>query len=188
MFSSVWFEATHVGHDDIVCAEYCGGRSTGPGGELPYEHSDDPRNPFPPGQATGHWAMHSMSFVETDDDYQKFLKSIGDKCDQYLAQGKPCPTDIAAEQGQRIYGNKGCLACHTTTGAAGIGPSWKGIWGKKESTNVGEVTVDENYIRESILDPQAKIVKGFGPVMPTFRGQITDPEIGEVTAYIQSLK
>jgi cytochrome c oxidase subunit 2 len=50
------------------------------------------------------------------------------------------------------------------------------------------VAVDENYIRESILDPQAKIVKGFGPVMPTFRGQISDAEIGEVTAYIESLK
>ncbi|MGO9836677.1 MAG: c-type cytochrome [Polyangiaceae bacterium] len=188
MFSSVWFEATHVGHDDIFCAEYCGGRSTGPSGELPYQPSDDPRNPFPPGQATGHWAMHSISFVETQEDYDKFLKSIGDKCDQYLAQGKACPADVAAEQGQRLYAAKGCLACHTTTGAPGIGPTWKGIWAKRESTNVGPVTVDENYVRESILDPQAKIVTGFGPVMPTFRGQISDAEIGELTSYIHSLK
>jgi cytochrome c oxidase subunit 2 len=129
-----------------------------------------------------------MAFVEIQEDYDKFVKSIGDKCDQYLAQGKVCPSNVAAEQGQKLYGSKGCLACHTTTGAPGVGPSWKGIWGKKESTNVGEVAVDENYIRESILDPQAKIVKGFGPVMPTFRGQISDAEIGEVTAYIESLK
>jgi cytochrome c oxidase subunit 2 len=188
MFSSVWFQATHTGHDDVFCAEYCGGKSQGPNGELPYAPSDDPLNPFPPGQATGHWAMHSMLYVESDEDYAKFLKSIGDKCDQFAATGKPCPDDIAAAQGQRIYTNKGCLACHTTTGAPGIGPSWKGIWEKQESTNVGTVKVDANYIRESIIDPQAKIVTGFGPVMPTFRGQMSDQELSEVIAYIESLK
>jgi cytochrome c oxidase subunit 2 len=188
MFTSVWFEATHIGHDDIACAEYCGGRSQGSNGELPYEPTDDPRNPYVAGQATGHWAMHSMIFVESEDDYGKFLKSVGDKCEEYASAGKPCPTDIAAEQGQKIYANKGCLACHTTTGTPGVGPSWKGIWGKQESTNVGMVKVDENYIRESILDPQAKIVTGFGPVMPTFRGQVSDQELNEVIAYIESLK
>jgi cytochrome c oxidase subunit II len=188
MFSTVWFQTTHVGHDDIACAEYCGGRSTGSNGELPYEPSDDPRNPYPAGQATGHWAMHGMMFSETEDDYAKFLKSIGDKCEAFASTGKPCPADIAAEQGQKIYSNKGCLACHTTTGVPGVGPSWKGIWGKDESTNVGKVKIDENYIRESILDPQAKIVTGFGPVMPTFRGQISDQELNEVIAYIESLK
>jgi cytochrome c oxidase subunit 2 len=188
MYTSVWFEATRTGHDDIMCTEYCGGRSTGPSGELPYQPTDDPRHPYVAGQATGHWAMHSMVFVETEEDYGKFLKSIGDKCDEYLSKGQLCPENIAAEQGQKIYANKGCLACHTTTGAPGIGPSWKGVWGKQESTNVGTVPVDENYVRESILDPQAKIVTGFGPVMPTFRGQISDAEISEVTSYIQSLK
>jgi cytochrome c oxidase subunit 2 len=188
MFSMVWFEATHIGHDDIACAEYCGGKSTGPSGELPYAPSDDPRNPYPPGQATGHWSMHSMLFVESDEDYAKFIKGIGDKCEEFASAGKPCPDTIAAAQGEKLYTSKGCLACHTTTGAPGIGPSWKGVWSKQEATNVGTVTVDENYVRESILDPQAKIVNGFGAVMPTFRGQITDPEIGEVIAYIKSLK
>jgi cytochrome c oxidase subunit II len=188
MFTTVWFQTTHTGHDDIACAEYCGGRSTGANGELPYEPSDDPRNPYPAGQATGHWAMHGMMFSETDEDYAKFLKSIGDKCEEFASTGKPCPADIAAAQGQKIYSNKGCLACHTTTGVPGVGPSWKGIWGKEESTNVGTVKIDENYVRESILDPQAKIVTGFGPVMPTFRGQISDQELNEVIAYIESLK
>ena len=57
-----------------------------------------------------------------------------------------------------------------------------------ENTNVGTVKVDENYIRESIIDPQAKIVAGFGPVMPTFRGQVSDQELNEIIAYIESLK
>jgi cytochrome c oxidase subunit 2 len=50
------------------------------------------------------------------------------------------------------------------------------------------VTVDEGYVRESILQPQAKIVTGFPPTMPSFSGQISDQEIDEVIAYIKSLK
>jgi cytochrome c oxidase subunit 2 len=188
MFSSVWFEATHVGHDDIMCAEYCGGRSSGPNGELPYQPSDDPLHPFPPGQATGHWSMHSMLYVESPEDYAKFLKSIGDPCDQYVTTGKLCPAEVAAQQGSKLYQSKGCIACHTTTGSRLVGPSWKGIWGKPESTDHGQVTVDENYVRESILDPTAKIVTGYQGVMPTFRGQMSDAELDELTAYIKSLK
>jgi cytochrome c oxidase subunit 2 len=188
LYTTVWFNATHVGHEDIMCAEYCGGRSSGPNGELPYEPSDDPRNPYPAGQATGHWAMHSMVFVETPEDYEKFVKSIGDKCEEYRSTGKACPDSIAADGGQKLSISKGCVACHTTTGARLVGPSWKDIWGKDESTDKGQEKVNENYIRESILDPQAKVVTGFQPVMPTFRGQISDQEIDELIAYIKSLK
>jgi cytochrome c oxidase subunit 2 len=187
MYSTVWFEATQLGKDDIACAEYCGGRSQGSNGELPYQPSDDRDNPYPPGQMTGHWSMHSVVYVETQDDFDKFIKSIGDPCDAYVAQGKKCPATMAAEQGQKLFSSKGCVACHTTTGAKLVGPSWKGIWGKTESTDKGPVTVDENYVRESILDPQAKIVTGFPPTMPTFRGQISDAEIDEVIAFVKSL-
>jgi cytochrome c oxidase subunit 2 len=188
MYTTVWFEATHTGKDDIFCAEYCGGRSQGANGELPYQPSEDRDNPYPSGQATGHWAMHSMVYAETPEDFAKFMKSIGDPCDQFLAQGKTCPADVAAVQGQKLYSSKGCVACHTTTGAKLVGPTWKGIWSKTESTDKGQVTVDENYVRESILDPQAKLVAGFPPTMPTFRGQITDAEIDEIIAFIKSLK
>ncbi len=189
MFSMVWFEATHVGHDDIFCAEYCGGRSTGPGGtELPYAPSDDPLHPYIAGQATGHWSMHSMLYVESKEDFDKFLKSIGDPCDAYVNAGKDCPLKVAADQGAKLAQSKGCVACHTTTGARLVGPSWKGIFGKQESTDKGGVSVDEAYIKESILDPNAKIVTGYQGVMPTFRGQISDAELDEITAYIKSLK
>jgi cytochrome c oxidase subunit 2 len=188
MYTTVWFEATHTGKDDIFCAEYCGGRSQGANGELLYQPSEDRDNPYPSGQATGHWAMHSMVYAETPEDFAKFMKSIGDPCDQFLAQGKTCPADVAAVQGQKLYSSKGCVACHTTTGAKLVGPTWKGIWGKTESTDKGQVTVDENYVRESILDPQAKLVTGFPPTMPTFRGQITDAEIDEIIGFIKSLK
>jgi cytochrome c oxidase subunit 2 len=189
MYSMVWFEATHIGHDDIMCAEYCGGRSKGANGEeLPYAPSDDPLHPYPPGQATGHWSMHATLYVESQEDFDKFQKSIGDPCDQYVSTGKPCPTQVAGEQGAKLYTTKGCVACHTTTGAKLVGPSWKGIYGKSESTDHGAVTVDDAYIKESILTPNAKIVTGYQGVMPTFSGQVSDAELDELTAYIKSLK
>jgi len=49
------------------------------------------------------------------------------------------------------------------------------------------VTVDEPYIRESITDPQAKLVAGFGPIMPTFQGQVSEDQILQLIAYIKSL-
>ena len=177
MFTTAWFEATHVGQDDIMCAEYCGGRSTDPNGnELPFA------------QMTGHWSMHSMVHVETEADFTKYLLGIGDKCAAFTVHGQNCPDNVLVEAGQNLYSKKGCVACHTTTGAKLVGPSWKGIWGKQETTDHGLVKVDESYVRESILDPQAKLVAGFPPTMPPFRGQITDTEIDEITAYIKSLK
>jgi cytochrome c oxidase subunit II len=177
MFTTVWFEATHTGQDDIMCAEYCGGRSKdASGNELPFA------------QMTGHWSMHSMVHVETEEEFTKYLLSIGDKCAAYTVKGQVCPNSILVEAGQGLYAKKGCVACHTTTGSKLVGPSWKGIFGKEESTDHGMVKVDEAYIRESILDPQAKIVTGFPPTMPPFRGQINDQEIDELTAYIKSLK
>ena len=62
----------------------------------------------------------------------------------------------------------GCVVCHTPDGRAGVGPTWQGIYGSEETLADGTtVTVDDAYIRESILDPNAKIVKGFPPnIMP----------------------
>jgi cytochrome c oxidase subunit 2 len=188
-YSMLWFQATHVGHDDIMCAEYCGGRSKGSNGEeLAYAPSDDPLHPYPAGQATGHWSMHSMLYVETQEDFDKFQRSIGDPCDQYVSTNQACPMQIAAEQGAKLYTTKGCVACHTLTGARLVGPSWKGIYGKDESTDHGTVLVDDAYIKESILMPQAKIVTGYQGVMPTFSGQVTDAELEELVSYIKSLK
>lgn len=177
VYSSIWFEATHVGKDDIMCAEYCGGRSKdAAGNELPFA------------QQTGHWSMHSMLHVETEDEFTKYLMSIGDKCAMYTAKGQPCPNNVLAEQGQKIYVKKACVGCHTTNGAKLVGPSWKGIWGKMESTDHGPMKVDENYVRKSILDPSFRIIDGYQPIMPSFQGQISDQEIDEIIAYIKSLK
>jgi cytochrome c oxidase subunit II len=79
-------------------------------------------------------------------------------------------------------------------GGASTGPTWKGIFGHPvkftDGTSAidGSVIVDENYIRESIITPQAKIVKGYSPIMPTSQGQITDQQITAIIEYIKTLK
>lgn len=93
------------------------------------------------------------------------------------------------ERGQKIWNGK-CVACHSINGNKGAGPTWKGLWGAKgHETESGPVDVDENYITESILNPNAKISKGFPKgVMPTFQGAIKDEEIAALIEFIKTLK
>lgn len=91
-----------------------------------------------------------------------------------------------AAVGAALYKAKGCNACHSIDGSKLVGPSFKGIWGHTAKTNVGEVKVDEAYIRESILQPNAKIVDGYPPAMPP--QALNDNELMAITLFIQSLK
>ena len=91
--------------------------------------------------------------------------------------------------GQKLFVSKACNTCHTTDGSPKIGPSFKGIYGHTTALESGgSVKVDDNYIRESILEPQAKIVKSYPPVMPTFKGQLSEQEINALIEFIKSLK
>jgi cytochrome c551/c552 len=92
------------------------------------------------------------------------------------------------ERGQFVAATNGCLGCHTTTGQVMVGPSWKGLFGKSEALTDGStVTVDEAYVRESVQNPLAKVVKGFPPAMPSF-ATLSDEEIQAIVAYIQSVE
>ncbi len=94
-----------------------------------------------------------------------------------------------AEFGAQLYRAKACNTCHSIEGRSLVGPALNGIFGKEIALADGQtVTVDENYIRESILEPQASIVAGFDPVMPTYQGLLSDKQIDALIAYIKSLK
>ena len=93
--------------------------------------------------------------------------------------------------GQAAAGKYGCIACHSATGTAGVGPTWKGLAGSKvDLVSGGPVTADDAFLKESIEAPNAKIVKGFQPgIMPQdFAKQMKPDEIDQVIAYIKSLK
>lgn len=91
--------------------------------------------------------------------------------------------------GAELYKSKACFTCHSVDGSKIVGPSFKGKFGTMEIMRDGQqVQVDENYIRESILNPQAKVVAGYDPVMPTYQGILKDQQIDALIAYIKSLQ
>ena len=89
--------------------------------------------------------------------------------------------------GEKIFAELGCATCHRTD-SQGRGPNLTGVFGKPVQLEDGRmVTADENYLRESILDPGSKITKGFKPVMPTFQGLVSEEQVNALVAYVKSL-
>lgn len=92
-----------------------------------------------------------------------------------------------AAAGQQIY-QANCATCHSIDGSKIVGPTWQGLYGREVELESGEtVTADDAYIRESIEEPNAKIVKGFPPAMPTFKGVLSEEQITNVIAYIKTI-
>jgi cytochrome c oxidase subunit 2 len=92
-----------------------------------------------------------------------------------------------AENGQKLFDELACGNCHKPDGS-GRCPSLTGLFGKTvQLAGGGTVQADEGYIRESILQPQAKIVAGYGPIMPTFQGLVTEEGVLQLIEYIKSL-
>jgi len=92
-----------------------------------------------------------------------------------------------ASQGEKLFQKYACNTCHTND-STGRGPALLGLYGSTvRLSNDATVDADDNYIRESILNPQAKIVQGFGPIMPTFQGQVKEEDLLKLLAYIKSL-
>jgi cytochrome c oxidase subunit II len=92
------------------------------------------------------------------------------------------------DQGASLFKRFGCETCHGAGGTS-QGPTLAGLFGKTVKLQGGTtVTADENYIRESILDPRAKIVAGYQPIMPTFKGLVSEEGLLQLIAYIKSLE
>ena len=123
-----------------------------------------------------HYNMQATLRVVTNEEYQDY---INDRRAQDLSP---------EEKGLAKMKEFACFSCHSIDGSPAVGPSYKGLWGKTEDMADGsKVTVDENYFRESVLNPNAKIVKGFAPAMPAFEGRATDEDIGNMIAYLKTL-
>jgi cytochrome c oxidase subunit 2 len=163
-YTTTWFEATKIGSFHLFCAEYCG---------------------------TMHSGMIGRIVVMDPADYQAWLS--GATAGTAAAATEAAPAGAAGDgggslvaAGKALFEQNGCITCHQPGSV--LGPQLAGILGSTVTLQDDTtVQADENYLRESILTPTAKIVKGFAPVMPTFKGQLNEEQILQLIAYIKSL-
>jgi cytochrome c oxidase subunit II len=95
-------------------------------------------------------------------------------------------TDPQVARGEAIAQDVGCLSCHSTGTADGLGPGLGGIWGTERQFEDGTTAVvDEAYLRRSIVDPDAQVVAGFMPIMPAL--PLSDAELDDVVAYLREV-
>ena len=94
-----------------------------------------------------------------------------------------------AAYGERVYKRRGCAACHSVEGKDGIGPAWNGLYGRTESLTDGtSVKADDEYIKNSIYEPNKQIVAGYSPQMPSYQGQLDEEQVTAVIEYMKTLK
>ena len=123
---------------------------------------------------TKHSGMIGWIYVMEPQDYQKWLSGGGS-------------SGTLAENGQKLFQDLACANCHKPDGS-GRCPTLVGLYGRDVKLADGKtVKADEAYIRESILQPNAKVVAGFQPVMPTFQGLVTEEGVLSLIEYVKSL-
>jgi cytochrome c oxidase subunit 2 len=131
----------------------------------------------------GHSAMITKVEVVPEAEFQAW----------YAGTQKPAAAGMkaAGPGGAKLFQDKGCFACHSVDGTPKIGPTLKGAFGHRLTVITAgkerEVVADEAYLRKSLLDPQADIVKGFPPIMPPQKGALTDAEIDALIDYLKTL-
>jgi cytochrome c oxidase subunit 2 len=104
----------------------------------------------------------------------------------WLAGGRT--TGTPAQNGERLFTEFQCITCHKAD-STGRGPSLVGVFGNSVILTDGrKVIADENYVRESIMNSQAKVVQGFQPIMPLFQGMVSEENLVQLIAYIKTLK
>lgn len=126
---------------------------------------------------TAHSKMIGTVVVMPQAEYQTWLSTGG-----AAPQGQS-----PAQAGAQLFERFGCSGCHVMDGS-GQGPSLQGVFGTDVQLASGQtVTADQSYIRQSILEPNARVVAGYDAIMPSFQGQVSEEQILQLIAYIQSL-
>ncbi len=166
--TKMWFTVEKPGSYQVLCAEYCGDR---------------------------HSYMLSKIVGMPQAEFDKWYASASAEIEAQQAgteEAGAAPAGPSPEKGARLVKLKGCVACHSLDGSRLVGPSFRGMFGKTETVIVNgkeeQITADEDYIRQSILEPSAAIVKGYPPAMPPQRNIVTDDDIEHIIAYLKTLK
>jgi cytochrome c oxidase subunit 2 len=159
--STFWFTATRPGKFEVMCAEFCG---------------------------ISHYNMRSHVVIEPEEQFRTWLASQTTYAASLAKAAAPQATGAAlVAQGQQLSQSRGCVACHSLDGKPGVGPTWKGLFGKDEKLVDGSsVKVDDAYLKKSMVEPNAQVVQGFAPIMPP--SGLSDAEMAAVIAYIKEQK
>lgn len=156
---NMWFIPGSEGEYDLFCAEYCG---------------------------QNHSYMTSGVRVIPKEQFDAWLADTSAVVPVAEVQTSP------AQQGYELIRKNGCIACHSSDGSRMVGPSFKGIWGETQTVITGreerQVKVDEDYVRKSIYDPGADVVKGYNTgLMQSYKDQVSDEDVGLIIEYLKSL-
>jgi len=158
MVSHFWFTPTRLGKFEVLCAEYCG---------------------------VGHFNMRGHLVVEEQGAFDQWFASQPTFAQTLTSVATPS-RDSLLEKGRQLVESHGCHACHSQDGSTSLGPGWKDLYGRSEQLADGtRVQVDEAYLKESILEPQARLVQGYPPVMVAYT--FSQDELAAVVAFIKSL-
>jgi cytochrome c oxidase subunit 2 len=189
MYTSIWFEAKVPGRHQVFCAEYCGTSHSGMLAQVIVLDDDQWKawnagKKLPPIPDARELA---------DNDTTSADRKTADVAADSVSGSQAAPAAAAqltmAQQGKNLFEVKGCTSCHGINGEQKTGPSLVGIYGQEvEFANGQRLVRDENYLHESIVKPNAKIVRGYQALMPTYQGQLTALEMNSIIAYIKSLK
>ena len=164
-YTETWFEATKPGRYQILCAEYCGTWHSQMWGEVVVM----------PGPEFDSWMVEQKA-------------GLAERVDTGGDDGGSMRGSIV-EYGKKIAMSEGCLRCHSLDGQPHIGPTWLDLYQRRETLENGEAVIaDEAYLTDSMIDPRGKVVKGFKPVMPTYKGRLAAPEAAALVEFIKSLR
>lgn len=158
---TAWFIANSPGKYDLFCTEYCG-----------LEHS----------------SMITTVTVLTQEEYEKWYTDTT----SVIVDAANVVVNTSLK-GKQLVKQLGCNVCHSTDGARIVGPSYLGLFGKTETVirdgKEIEITIDDDYLKRSILDPNAEVVAGFNKgLMLSYKDQLSDEEIDLIIEYIKSLE
>lgn len=170
-YTTLWFEATEPGTYPILCTEYCG---------------------------TDHSIMRGEVIALSESDYARWLADhgvgshvLGQAPLSPAAPGAgipPEPTSLV-RLGENVAAEEGCMRCHTSNGTPHIGPTWAGLYmAKVPVEGGGTVIADDAYLTESMMDPLAKLHRGYQPVMPSYLGRLRPTDVAAILEYIRSLQ
>jgi cytochrome c oxidase subunit 2 len=164
-YTETWFEATKPGRYQILCSQYCGTWHSQMWGEVVVM----------PAPEFDSW------LAEQKAGLAKRVDTGGDDGGEFRGS--------IVEYGKRVAMAQGCVKCHSLDGEPHIGPTWLDLYHRRETLDNGQVIVaDEAYLTDSMIDPRGKIVRGFKPVMPTYKGRLSAPEAAALVEFIKSLR